>query len=594
MATLKRDTTFNELFIKPIRGLYDDQAITVEEFKDRYEDIVKSRWVDTTHGKNSLKVYGLFDPTTDSEIVKENLQEWLCDNRHEVTECISIALRNHERTYSEWFRYVDSSPGPDELALYCLARKHGVQVAVFNRSYVWTTLSKHLDRTDDEIIQLCGVNLVFIGPCEYGILHDIRRPAQSILVHTNPKTPTSGKPKTSKTIKKTTCRENRATNRKRGHSAGKESKQAMPEKRAQTLSESHSKNYGITPPAIPSTRSLRKGLQPIDYLSLNDGFDNDSVISPRKRKRPTHRLRSAPSATRVATQKQTMSPEAQIVDKRPLKLSTSALSAVPSTSKATDIATSILTGILTPQNADTLPDLVLNRETLNPELPSATGVDPGSTEEELDAIDALLSLGEVRDNTLEDDDNAELMPVGAPTNIIDAAPVPVRLDQLNVDTAIAEIVQMEELEKQATEDSIPNPDKNTNKPDNAENDTSIPVEGSVTDRPTSALTEDRPKSASPTQGSLKIKTHALKKKPESNRKYKCSVCGISKKSMQAVNEHHLKKHKPQICPICGRTFALASSLIRHSYDHEEQRYQCDVCEFTSHFESELNAHKIVH
>ena len=64
--------------------------------------------------------------------------------------------------------------------------------------------------------------------------------------------------------------------------------------------------------------------------------------------------------------------------------------------------------------------------------------------------------------------------------------------------------------------------------------------------------------------------------------------------MQAVNEHHLKKHKPQICPSCGRTFALASSLIRHSYDHEEQRYKCDVCEFTSHFESELNAHKIVH
>ena len=248
--------TFNELFIKPIRGLYDYQAITVEEFKDRYEDIVRSRWVDTTHGKNGLKVYGLFDPTTDGEIVKENLQEWLCDNCHEVTECISIALHNHECTYSEWFRYVDSSPGPDELALYCLARKHGVQVAVFNKSYVWTTLSKHLDRTDDEIIQLCSVNLVFIGPCKYGILLDIQRPAQSILVDTNPKTPMSGKPKTSNTIKKTTCRENRATNRKRGHSAGKESKQAMTEKRAQTLSESRRKNYGITPPAIPSTRTL--------------------------------------------------------------------------------------------------------------------------------------------------------------------------------------------------------------------------------------------------------------------------------------------------------------------------------------------------
>ena len=273
---------------------------------------------------------------------------------------------------------------------------------------------------------------------------------------------------------------------------------------------------------------------------------------------------------RVAAQKHITSPEAQSVDKRPLKPSATALSAVPSTSKASSLATPNLTGVPTPQNTDILPDLVLNRETSNPELSAATGVDPVSTEEELDAIDALLSLGEVCDNTLDDDDNAELMPVGAPTNIIDAAPVPFRLDQLNVDTAIAEIVQMEELEKQAAEDTTPIPDENANKPGDAENSTSMPAKGSATYRPASASTEDRPKSASPTQGSLKIKTHALKKKPESNRKYKCSVCGISKSSMQAVNEHHLKKHKPQICPVCGRTFALASSLIRHSYDHKEK------------------------
>ena len=215
MAILKRDTTFNELFIKPIHGLYDDHAITVEEFKDRHEDIVRSRWVDTTHGKNGLKIYGLFDPTIDSEIVKENLQEWLCDNRFEVTECISIALRNHEHTYAEWFRYVDSSPGPDELALYCLARKHGIQVAVFNKSYVWTTLSEHITRTDDEIIQLCSVNLVFIGPTKYGILHSIRRPAQSILVDVEPKLTTAGRSKSSSN-KKTTCREGSTTKHKRG------------------------------------------------------------------------------------------------------------------------------------------------------------------------------------------------------------------------------------------------------------------------------------------------------------------------------------------------------------------------------------------
>ena len=59
----------------------------------------------------------------DGEIIKESLQEWLCDNRNEITQCIGIALRNHERSYAEWFKYVDDRSGPDELALYCLSRE---------------------------------------------------------------------------------------------------------------------------------------------------------------------------------------------------------------------------------------------------------------------------------------------------------------------------------------------------------------------------------------------------------------------------------------------------------------------------------------
>ena len=77
MAVFKRDTEFNELFIKPICGLYEDQAITVAEFKERNAGIHKNRWVDTSHGVNRDKIYGMFDPSTDPNIVKENLQEWL-------------------------------------------------------------------------------------------------------------------------------------------------------------------------------------------------------------------------------------------------------------------------------------------------------------------------------------------------------------------------------------------------------------------------------------------------------------------------------------------------------------------------------------
>ena len=152
---------------------------------------MKNRWVDTSHGMKDDKIYGMFDPSVDSDIMKENLQEWLCDNRLEVTECISIVLRNHERSYSEWFRYVDSCSGPDELALYCLLRKMGIHTAVFNKSYIWTTLVDHITCTDEEIIQLCGVNLVFLGPAHYGILGDIRRLSKNMGPLVNPKSSSS-------------------------------------------------------------------------------------------------------------------------------------------------------------------------------------------------------------------------------------------------------------------------------------------------------------------------------------------------------------------------------------------------------------------
>ena len=49
-----------------------------------------------------------------------------------------------------------------------------------------------------------------------------------------------------------------------------------------------------------------------------------------------------------------------------------------------------------------------------------------------------------------------------------------------------------------------------------------------------------------------------------------------------------------MCGICNRTFALASSLTRHMYNHEEKKFNCDMCNYSSHFESELETHKIVH
>ena len=77
MAVMKRDTAFNELFIGVIRGLYLDQIITVDDFKDRNAELLKNKWIDTRHGTTGEKIYELFDENTEGEIVKECLQEWL-------------------------------------------------------------------------------------------------------------------------------------------------------------------------------------------------------------------------------------------------------------------------------------------------------------------------------------------------------------------------------------------------------------------------------------------------------------------------------------------------------------------------------------
>ena len=211
MALRKYDTANSEQFVTPVRGLYTEHVISIEDFKDHNVELLKNHWIDTTHGKKGETVYELYDPDTDGEIVKESMQEWLCDNRHQITECISIALWNHEFTYAEWFRYVDTQSGPDELALYSLSRKYGIHTSVYNKSYVWTTLMNHITRTDEEIFKLSGINLVYLGPTVYGIIREICAPQPGSVVCK----PTSST-NSSKHTGKTTCRDS-------SHSRGRKS-----------------------------------------------------------------------------------------------------------------------------------------------------------------------------------------------------------------------------------------------------------------------------------------------------------------------------------------------------------------------------------
>ena len=387
-----------------------DQAISVDEFKERNTSIMKNRWIDTQQGSSGEKIYKLYNPEQEGELVKEALQEWLCDNRNEIMQCIGIALRNHEKSYAEWFRYVDSRSGLDELALYGLSRKYGIHTAIFNRSYVWTTLADHILRSDEEIISICGVNLVFLDQTTYGIIKNIRIPNPDENVHTTPTVSMLHKKPSKKT-----CRD--STQGKNTKKQVEQKQNTAHGKRSRTLSESRRETFGIS--ASPTaTRNVRSSRQNIDYLTLNDGLDDDTLSSPKCRKKSTYRPRSGPSATRQAVQKHTASPESKTLPK------TGGASTLPAAlTTMTKKSATELSGV--PDN-QILPDLVLDREEETTHAAEAI-----STEEEMDAAAALLSLGEIRDDTPDDDnENAKLMPIGGQNVPIDAAPEPYILIKL--------------------------------------------------------------------------------------------------------------------------------------------------------------------
>ena len=204
----------------------------------------------------------------------------------------------HERTYSEWFRYVDECSGPDELALYYLSQKYGVHSAVYNNSYVWTTLSSHMMLSDTEIYTQCAIRLIYLGPTTYGILRDIKHPSPSVVSPTVKLTAEQKSSTTKKRGRKTTCRKGKR------NTESKRENLAVPVKKTHTLSKNRNLRYGITDSSLTTTtktgRRRRSCRRDIDYLYLNDGLESATPETPKWKTRtsyPPDRKSSTPDVS---------------------------------------------------------------------------------------------------------------------------------------------------------------------------------------------------------------------------------------------------------------------------------------------------------
>ena len=241
---------------------------------------------------------------------------------------------------------------------------------------------------------------------------------------------------------------------------------------------------------------------------------------------------------------------------------------------------------------DKLPDLVLNQQTeeniatavTDPPTLNTTQTDAATTEDEEDAAEALLRLGDDM-NLGPIDDNSTLMPIGGTGDgvAIDAVPVPIKLSKGDVQEATRG------LETNVTMDA-------NNNTVNEENAVS-PVRPQINNQEVPSIDKTPVNSppTSPPKGKLEVKEYGIKKKTENEKlKFKCVQCPMRFKTRKECNKHYVDTHQPLLCDKCNKVFKTPASLSLRQYDHEELRFTCKRCGKGFHFKGQLAQHKVDH
>ena len=190
-----------EHFIMPIRGLYKEYITTVDELMTKNPEILKNKVIYTASVRDGYLIYELFGDNEEGQIVKEQVQMWICDNHLEVTNNVSAALRAKKLSFASWFRISEENRSPDELLVYCLSKMSKRHTVIFNKNIPWTTLSNNISYNEVEIAKQSTVQLIYVGISKYAIIKPAPQPEPSNTV--NEPAATIRK---QKSTGKTTCR----------------------------------------------------------------------------------------------------------------------------------------------------------------------------------------------------------------------------------------------------------------------------------------------------------------------------------------------------------------------------------------------------
>ena len=146
------------------------------------------------------------------------------------------------------------------------------------------------------------------------------------------------------------------------------------------------------------------------------------------------------------------------------------------------------------------------------------GHDTAMTTHEEEAAEALLALHKLPDmdfDSVDVNDNVNLMPIGAPSSSVDINPVQIKLGIDNINQAIEDLPEENQIKPPSqvqSSDSNEGPDINKSTPH------------ASAEKKHSPLT-------SPAKGKLKVTKYGLKKSYTTKRSYKCQKCGRKERSV---------------------------------------------------------------